>query len=739
MSASQGCTDDKAVVVSFKEALKQRIGQERFQMWFTDQVSVSLVADAPTAEATSVSTDLMDGCDAPSSCQVAAKPADQFNINTQLSGDHGSGGHVSGDHTAEPASDVRTDGDLGRPASRIVSQRFVVSVRGEFAQQRLSRNLMSEMRGAAMQACGVATDVIVEVSQQPAKQAALPLDGLDDGNEFERSNVAVAGSLGSATCSLASAVEPISYRSRESADAQTSRDRDPAARNPVMNRGRQSVSLGRRATPRQRQLAQERQSAQGQSAQEGQAAQEQQAAQGHGIADGPRIAAGTPSRARLSQGQTNSLDSLITQGFQSIPSGRPVKRLRANEPAQPNLPYLDREEAAPSSGDRSSDSRVQTPAPRESGHSRGPKHQDGDSGVRAGGVSARPDATSTEPMSLESFIVSDCNRLAQTAATMVIQSPRAASPLFLAGPTGVGKSHLLCALADSLRRRHRMRRVVVSSAERFTNEFIAAIRESTLTSFRRRYRDVDALLIDDVQFLGKKTATLREMLYTVEDLTKAGRPMIFSGSKTPNDMSGLCGELAGRMSAGLVCSIQPMDQTVRESLLRRTAEQRCDIEWPDPVIDEISGLIAGDGRAIQGVVNLVATLQRMYDRMPTMDEIRQFGGDLLRASTPIVSLSTIERAVCDTFHLETGQLQTMVQSRVVSEPRMLAMYLSRELTSSAFAEISRHYGGRSHSTAIMASKRVRQWLDSGKMIGRGVGAMSAKDALARIENLLRTG
>ena len=542
MSASQGCNDDTVVVESFKEALRQRIGDDRYRLWFTDDVRVSLIQDAGASD----------------------------------------------------------------------SPKFVVSVRGEFAQQRLSRNLMSEMRGAATQARGEVTEVDVEVFRQSAKQTTLPLECDSDGG-----------------------------RGREHRCVPSPESRPTYSPQPHHSRG------------------------------------------------------------QTAPGQTSTLDSLITKGLQASDRTRPIRRLRPGEPAQPNLPNLD-----------------EPPGDAESKHDT---------------------AGSSEPMTLSSYFVSDCNRLAHTAAMMVVQNPGAASPLFLAGPTGVGKTHLLSALADSLRRRHRMRRVVHSSMERFTNEFITSIKDSSLTSFRRRFRDVDALLIDDVQFVGKKTATLREVLYTVDELTKAGRPMVFSGSKSPGEIPGLSSELAARLSSGLVCCIETMDTGVREAVLRRMIDRRCQVTWPEDVIREISSLIAGDGRAISGIVNLVATLQRMYGRMPTMDEVRQFGADLLRSSTPIISLTAIERAVCETFHLRTGQLQTPVQARAISEPRMLAMYLSRELTSSAFAEISRHYGGRSHSTAIMASKRVKQWLESEKVIGRGAGAMTAKDALRRIENLLRTG
>jgi chromosomal replication initiator protein len=127
----------------------------------------------------------------------------------------------------------------------------------------------------------------------------------------------------------------------------------------------------------------------------------------------------------------------------------------------------------------------------------------------------------------------------------------------------------------------------------------------------------------------------------------------------------------------------------------------------------------------------------MYQRMPSRDEIHQFGGQLLRASKPAVTLSVIERAVAQAFQLPAETLRSQTKSRTASEPRMLAMYLSRELTSAAFSEIGRFYGGRSHSTAIVASQKVKSWLQSGKTVGRGAAALSAREALDRIERIVR--
>jgi chromosomal replication initiator protein len=322
---------------------------------------------------------------------------------------------------------------------------------------------------------------------------------------------------------------------------------------------------------------------------------------------------------------------------------------------------------------------------------------------------------------------------------MACQNPGAASPLFISGPTGTGKTHLLSAIAEQFRRRHRLRRVMHLSAEQFTNDFISSVGNSGITAFRRRYREVDALLIDDVQFLGSKKATLRELLYTVETLSSAGRPLVFSALQSPMEIQGLASELAGRMAAGLVCPIGPLDSATRQNLFRGWLRDRCPIEVPETMVVQLAEMLSGDGRVISGVVNIINTLQRMFDRMPTMDELRQFGGDLLRSARPVATLAMIEHAVCEAFHLAPETLRGVSQSRSVTQPRMLAMYLSRQLTSAAYAEIARHFGGKSHSTAISAEQNVKSWLASGKPIGRGSHSMSVKEALDRVEGLLRSG
>lgn len=628
MSAPHGCTDDTAVIESFKEALTGRVGAERFRMWFTHGVTIAV--------------------------------------------DRGVDGGESSAETVHAAPLVTTE-QSPEPARRIT-----LSIRGQFALDRLRQNFIREMRGAAMQACGVRTEVVLRLDEPAATQAQLPLN---DNEVCDRDGDAVGGPV--------------------PADTPGSGSADLADRH-----------LNHETVPDRVSTTTERESS------------------GSHQRQGKR-APNTKSKRR----RTQSISSYIADG-QASNSRTSKNRLRIDQPEQLEFPGL---AAAKRSG-------TPNPPPAKTGSSGGspapakPQADKPTNPAMKGGQPQVPTNTDIQrPSTVANFIAGTSNQLAYTAMSMVCQDPKTASPIFFCGPTGTGKTHLMAAIADQLRRRHRMRRVMHLSAEQFTNDFISSVGNSGITAFRRRYREVDALLIDDVQFLGAKKATLREMLYTVETLASEGRPLLFSGLQAPSEIAGLSQELAGRMASGLVCPIQPLDIDIRRTVLERWIAERCPLEVPSALLDQINPMLAGDGRVVSGVANMINTLQRMFGRVPTLDEIRQFGGNLLRASTPIATLSVIETAVCDAFHLPHHTLRGRSQTRAVTGPRMLAMYLARQLTASAYSEIANHFGGKSHSTAISAENNVKKWLEDGKSIGRGQLAMSTREAVARVENLLRSG
>ena len=628
MSAPHGCTDDTAVIESFKEALTGRVGAERFRMWFTHGVTIAV--------------------------------------------DRGVDGGESSAETVHAAPLVTTE-QSPEPARRIT-----LSIRGQFALDRLRQNFIREMRGAAMQACGVRTEVVLRLDEPAATQAQLPLN---DNEVCDRDGDAVGGPV--------------------PADTPGSGSADLADRH-----------LNHETVPDRVSTTTERESS------------------GSHQRQGKR-APNTKSKRR----RTQAISSYIADG-QASNSRTSKNRLRIDQPEQLEFPGLAaaKRSGTPNSAPATTGSSDGSPAPAK------PQADKPTNLALKGGQPQVPTNTDIQrPSTVAKFIAGTSNQLAYTAMSMVCQDPKTASPIFFCGPTGTGKTHLMAAIADQLRRRHRMRRVMHLSAEQFTNDFISSVGNSGITAFRRRYREVDALLIDDVQFLGAKKATLREMLYTVETLASEGRPLLFSGLQAPSEIAGLSQELAGRMASGLVCPIQPLDIDIRRTVLERWIAERCPLEVPSALLDQINPMLAGDGRVVSGVANMINTLQRMFGRVPTLDEIRQFGGNLLRASTPIATLSVIETAVCDAFHLPHHTLRGRSQTRAVTGPRMLAMYLARQLTASAYSEIANHFGGKSHSTAISAENNVKKWLEDGKSIGRGQLAMSTREAVARVENLLRSG
>jgi len=608
MSAPHGCNDDKAVIDSFKEALTGRVGAERFRMWFAHGVTIAVDSGVSASSADATLDDATLDAETP---PVPAPP--------------------------------------GSSPGRLIT----LSVRGQFALDRLRQNFIREIRGAAMQACGGRTEIVLRLDEPAATQTQLPLsddeprhaDG-DDVPVFQRESTKPRKS---------------GQPSKTSPSSDQQRRRTPTNSN--RNRTQSITSL---------------------------------------LGGGPAPQRGVKARNhRIDQAEQLEFPGLNAEG--------------GSDPAATSPPTHAQSPTRPEREIRPSVSAQQAQQP-EGGPEKGDR---------------RP--------TVANFIAGTSNQLAYTALSMVCQEPKAASPIFFCGPTGTGKTHLMSAIADQLRRRHRMRRVMHLSAEHFTNDFINSVGNSGITAFRRRYREVDALLIDDVQFLGAKKATLREMLYTVETLASEGRPLLFSGLQAPSEIAGLSHELAGRMASGLVCPIQPLDIDIRREILERWIAERCPFEVPAGLLDQLNPMLAGDGRVVSGLVNMINTLQRMFGRVPSLDEIRQFGGNLLRASTPVATLSVIETAVCDAFHLPHHTLRGRAQTRAVTGPRMLAMYLARQLTSSAYSEIATHFGGKSHSTAISAENNVKKWLASGKSIGRGQLAMSTREAVARVETLLRSG
>ena len=335
----------------------------------------------------------------------------------------------------------------------------------------------------------------------------------------------------------------------------------------------------------------------------------------------------------------------------------------------------------------------------------------------------------------DAFVVGKSNELAVSSAQMVLQCPGEVTPLLIHGPPGVGKTHLLEGIWSEMRKSGG-RRVVYLSAEQFTTYFLQALRGGGLPSFRNKYRAVDLLIIDDLQFFGGKQATINELLQTMDALMRESRQLVLAADRGPTELQNLCPELVTRISGGLVCNIEPIDCETGKKILKQLATRR-NLTLTESVAERIAKRVQGDARQLSGVVNrLWAT--REVTRRPITSEVADCVIDeLFPEANSLVRLDDIQRAVCDEFHIDPEMLRSDSRSRQVSHPRMLAMWLARKHTRAALTEISEYFGRRSHSTVVSAQSKVDRWVDQGQELRCSQRECKVKDVLARLERNIK--
>ncbi len=337
---------------------------------------------------------------------------------------------------------------------------------------------------------------------------------------------------------------------------------------------------------------------------------------------------------------------------------------------------------------------------------------------------------------LEGFVVGASNRLAHASAQMVAEQPGRLSPLLVHGPTGVGKTHLLEGIWSAARRSRPGIHAVYLSAEQFTTYFLEALHGSGLPSFRRKYRGVELLIIDGLQFFAGKRATLNELLHTTDTLLREGRQLVFAADRAAADLHELSGELVARLSAGMTCCIDPPDYPTRLGILRQLAQAR-GLALTDDVASFVATNLTAHARELSGALNRLEAAARMLHAPITRSLAEEALAEMIRHNARAVRLGDIDRAVCEVLGLEAEALQSDAHGRNVSQPRMLAMWLARKHTRAALAEIGRHFGRRSHSTVVSAQKTVGGWVASQSTLELSGRRWNVEDTIRRIEEQLR--
>jgi chromosomal replication initiator protein len=337
---------------------------------------------------------------------------------------------------------------------------------------------------------------------------------------------------------------------------------------------------------------------------------------------------------------------------------------------------------------------------------------------------------------LKDFVVGACNRVAYASAQSVVEAPGdGPNPLVFHGPVGTGKTHLLEGIYAGLRRHHPDWRVCYATSEDFTNRFVNAMRLSKLGGFRKHFRECDALLLDDIHFLASKRATQEEFLHTMDALLAANRPLVVACDCHPRLAGELAPEIVDRLLGGSVWGLAPPDQQCRSEILRaKTSGSEPD--FPDTVLRHIAEQLRGNVRELEGALHSVRHLSRVTGRPVDLNLAREAIGDLLRHSVRLVQLADVDRAVCQVLQLKDGSLQSRNRVWSVSHPRMLAMFVARKHTSASYSEIGRHFGGRNHTTAVAAEKKVRQWLKENADLAMGVRRVPVADLVELVERAL---
>ena len=308
-------------------------------------------------------------------------------------------------------------------------------------------------------------------------------------------------------------------------------------------------------------------------------------------------------------------------------------------------------------------------------------------------------------------MIGDSNRLAHAAALAVAEMPgQAYNPLFICGPPGVGKTHLLSSIANLLMVHDPGLTVRVTTGEAFTNEFLGALGERNTDSFKARFRDVDVLLVDDVQFLERKTRTEEEFFHTFNALHDGGRQVVLTSDRPPRDLQALEDRLRERFEAGLVADIRPPGPTTRLAILRKRA-QHDRIELADErALEVIAEHVESNVRTLEGALIRVVAFSSLTGRPLNAELAVEVLGNLYpRSPAPGGSRRTIgeiQAATCQHFGLSAEELLSSARSARVAWPRQVAMYLARELTGASLPAIGRQFGGRDHTTVLHACRRT---------------------------------
>lgn len=316
-----------------------------------------------------------------------------------------------------------------------------------------------------------------------------------------------------------------------------------------------------------------------------------------------------------------------------------------------------------------------------------------------------------ENYTFDSFVEGKSNQLAKAAATQVADNPGSAfNPVFIYGGTGLGKTHLLHAVGNGIMANKPDAKIVYMHSERFVQDMVKALQNNAIEEFKRYYRSVDALMIDDIQFFANKERSQEEFFHTFNALLEGNQQIILTSDRYPKEIEGVEDRLKSRFGWGLTIAIEPPELETRVAILMKKAQQS-KINLPHEVAFFIAKKLRSNVRELEGALNRVIANANFTGRPISIDFVKEALRDLLALQDKLVTIDNIQRTVAEYYRIRVSDLLSKRRSRSIARPRQVAMALSKELTNHSLPEIGDAFGGRDHTTVLHACRKIKSLRD----------------------------
>lgn len=323
-------------------------------------------------------------------------------------------------------------------------------------------------------------------------------------------------------------------------------------------------------------------------------------------------------------------------------------------------------------------------------------------------------STLDQRFTFDNFVVGGPNELAYAAARAVAESKNViaeSNPLFLYGGVGLGKTHLMHAIAWYIKNNNPKRKVIYMSAEKFMYQFVTALRNKEIMSFKEKFRSVDVLMIDDIQFICGKDSTQEEFFHTFNTLIDNNRQMVISCDRSPSDLDNIEDRIKSRLGWGLVADVHSTTYELRLGILQSKLEQM-QVDVPKEVIEFLSDKITSNVRELEGALNKVIAHSTLVSKEITLDNTKEILRDLVRSNSQSISVEVIQSKIAQRYNVKLSDLSSHRRMRNITKPRQIAMYLSKMLTTKSLSDIGKKFGKKDHTTVMHAIKKVEALYNS---------------------------